>query len=41
MRWKVDQYRQDKRTGVIHPINRSDYMKQLFKEAEQVNKERV
>ncbi|WP_162985608.1 hypothetical protein [Virgibacillus halodenitrificans] len=28
--WKVDPYRRDKRTGVISPIQRSDYAQHLF-----------
>ncbi|MBP1950271.1 hypothetical protein [Virgibacillus litoralis] len=41
MKWTVNNYRRDKRTGVVNPIKRSEYMKQLFKEAEQATKERV
>ncbi|WLR50048.1 hypothetical protein LC040_12215 [Bacillus tianshenii] len=30
IRWKVNQYRQDKRTGVLQPVHRSKYLQYLF-----------
>jgi hypothetical protein len=35
IKFVVNEYRQDKRTGAIDPIPRSKYMQQLFKEEEQ------
>lgn len=38
VKWKVSRFRKDRRTGSVRTIKRSDYLKQLFKEAEQINK---
>ena len=34
IKWVVNPYRQDKRTGPISPVPRTNYMKQLFNEEE-------
>lgn len=31
-RWKVDEYRKDKRTGALQPVKASRYFKELAKE---------
>ncbi|HAM79586.1 hypothetical protein [Ornithinibacillus bavariensis] len=31
LKWVINPYRKDKRTGVISPVKRSEYAKQLFK----------
>jgi hypothetical protein len=35
IKFVVNEYRQDKRTGPIDPIPRSKYMQRLFKEEEE------
>lgn len=30
MRWRVSEYRKDKRTGAIKPVGRSEYVQSLF-----------
>lgn len=30
LKWSVNKYRRDKRTGVISPVKRSEYVQQLF-----------
>lgn len=37
IKFVVNPYRQDKRTGPIDPMPRSKYMQQLFKEAEKIS----
>lgn len=37
IKFVINEYRQDKRTGPIDPIPRSKYLQQLFKEAEKIS----
>lgn len=34
IKWTINEYRQDKRTGPINPIHRSSYLKWLFEQEE-------
>lgn len=35
IKWKVNPYRKDKRTGPIDPVPRSEYIKKLFLQEEE------
>lgn len=38
IRWKISKYRKDHRSGPLQPIPRSNYIKSLFKETENMFK---
>ena len=37
IKWSVNKYRKDKRTGALDPVPRDKYLQQLFKEAEKIS----